>query len=65
MERRQFLQLTVFGAAATTIFGTVPSLAAVRSQLSLEESMVSQNHPYEPSLLKMQRSSSSIIRLGL
>jgi nicotinamidase-related amidase len=48
MDKRQFLQLTVLGAASVTMFGSVPFLAAVQSQRPLEESMDNQNHPYEP-----------------
>ena len=48
MERRQFLQATVPGAAATLI-GVAPSLAATdQPQSSKEDLMTSQTRPYEP-----------------
>ena len=48
MERRQFLQATVPGAAATLI-GVTPSLAATdQPQSSKEDLMTSQTRPYEP-----------------
>jgi nicotinamidase-related amidase len=48
MERRQFLQATVPGAAATLI-GVTPSLAATdQPKSSKEDLMTNQTRPYEP-----------------
>jgi len=48
MKRRQFLQTTVLGAAATA-FGIAPSLPAPsQTQLSQEHTMTTQVRPYEP-----------------
>jgi nicotinamidase-related amidase len=48
MERRQFLQTSVLGAAAT-IFGIAPSPPATsQTQLSLEHKVTIQVRPYEP-----------------
>jgi nicotinamidase-related amidase len=48
MERRQFLQTSMLGAAAT-LFGVAPSLSQTsQSQPSQENAMTTQVHAYEP-----------------
>jgi nicotinamidase-related amidase len=48
MERRQFLQSTVLGAAATMLGVALPAAAATRSSFVLENVMSNEARPYEP-----------------
>jgi hypothetical protein len=48
MQRRQFLQSSVFGAAATSLGGARPAAAATHFSLLQENVMSDPRRPYEP-----------------